>query len=262
LIADIQKYQSFETFPQAASYITKTSQIRSIIMAIEYGLNTYTNRINNTSALTLRNFQWTLNSRVARSAQPGYTNHDSIQTMDDQTAGRIWFTGIRLIISANHCPMEVAGINALRRRGIEHIHYPVIDYQAPSADILIDAANQIEAQNLNAHAAMVHCGYGEGRTGTFIAAWALLKHLPVHHPTVNIADLCNLYSLKKLFGVEKPAQVDAIRAALNLPPLTNGAYAMPPAMMNGVPFTAANFGSGSTFTGPAGSVSSGGSIEW
>lgn len=223
-------------------------------MARQYGLNEY-RRIAKTE-FGFTNFQWVLEGVVARSSQPFYHGHDKKQTIGPVEAQFLKSNNIGCIISANHCVMSNVGKKMLSNAGIQFHHYQVMDYQPPSRFQLVSAANLIEATRAAGRATLVYCGYGQGRTGSFVAGWATQKHL-APQANLNLAQVCDGAFLKKTFGVETDAQVLAVRGAAGiapplpplpiipppLPPLPGTAPAFPPGL------ALPNFGgdSGNTF---------------
>jgi tetratricopeptide (TPR) repeat protein len=60
--------------------------------------------------------------------------------------------------------------------GIQNVHYPVKNYKAPTIEQVDSFIEKCEKLLMNQNsAALVHCGGGKGRAGTFLACW-LVKH--------------------------------------------------------------------------------------
>ena len=60
-------------------------------------------------------------------------------------------------------------------------------------------------------ATLIYCGAGQGRTGTYVAGWAMLKYLD------NVLDkksMLNLNFLSRQFGVERSEQALAVKAVV------------------------------------------------
>ena len=138
-----------------------------------YGLNSY--QESKRTEMGFCNFQWVHQGRLARSSQPNYTNHDAIQNYTMANILFLKMKGIRCIVSANHQGISADSVRLLADANIAHHHYRVVDFQAPTPAQLQNAANVIQQGMQGGGAVLVHCGYGQGRTGTFVAAWAMLK---------------------------------------------------------------------------------------
>ncbi|MDN3637379.1 protein-tyrosine phosphatase family protein [Simiduia curdlanivorans] len=207
-----------------------------------HGLNTYQSHL--TTDRGFRNFQWVLPGVLARSAQPNYSGKDESHDISFLQADFLKKKGISCVISSNQYELPDHSKTLLATYGIAYYHFRIEDYHAASPQQLKTAADIIEA-NRRRGATLVHCGFGEGRTGTIVAAWAMMKHMPTQ-AGVNINTMCTPSSLKDNFGVETPHQTANIRAAANLP-----ATPYPP----GLGFQAvasASGGSAQSFSGPGG----------
>ncbi|WP_020406232.1 hypothetical protein [Hahella ganghwensis] len=178
-----------------------------------YGLNKY--QSNNTIQLGFKNFQWVLPGTLARSSQPNYRGHDQPQELSFLQVDFLKRKGITCIISSNEYPMVEHSKTLLKTYGISYYHFKIGDFRAASPEQLLIAADIIET-NRKKGAALVYCGFGQGRTGTVVAGWAMTKHMP-KQAGVDINAMCNQTVLGDNFGVERPGQVEAIRAAAKLP---------------------------------------------
>ena len=211
-----------------------------------FGLNKYERSSKTEMGLT--NFQWTLDGAVARSSQPGYTGSDKPHAFGPVEITYLRSKGINCIISANHLELPKVARTLLTNAGISYYHYQVGDYQPPTTLQLQTAANVMDTAINGGGRVLVHCGYGEGRTGTFVAGWAMLKYMP-RQVNADVDDMCNMDFLKPNFGVETPAQMNAVRVAAALAPATvpaaNAGFALPIAAFGsgpsgiGLPNTAA-----------------------
>ncbi|AUM13059.1 protein-tyrosine phosphatase family protein [Ketobacter alkanivorans] len=226
-----------------AAYLKVTThKIKVFIMTAQlFGLNSYQNHTRKEMGFT--NFQWTLNGAVARASQPGYTSNDSKHALGPVEITYLKSKGINCVISANHYDIPKVGRTLLNNANISHHHYQVGDYQPPSVFQLQNAANVIDAAINAGGAVLVYCGYGQGRTGTFVAGWAMQKYLTAH-PAADINGMCNMAFLRDNFGVENFLQVNAVRASAALAPAT-------------APAPAPMFGSGPINLGMPDNMSSG-----
>lgn len=203
-------------------------------------------------------FQWVLEGKLARSARPYYTGAKG-HTLERHDVYFLATQGITCVISAYQTDLDDAGKNALTRAGIAFHSFPVPDFKAPTAWELWEAARLIHEHRTT----LVYCGYGEGRTGTFVAAWAKLRHTPL------VKGLNDLASLRENFGVERPCQAQILNTLVPNAPAP--AYARTitqpagPAVsgigLSGAAPAFANFGSGGSsgsFVPPNVNLSGGG----
>ncbi len=169
---------------------------------------------------TFRRFQWVLDRKLARSARPYYYGAGAytVQRSD------VYFLAtqkITCVISFYGTDMEQDGQNRLRAAGIEYHSFPVTDFRAPAPQQVLDVANLIDRHR----ATLVYCGAGCGRTGTFVAGWAKLKH----RPYIGGLNNAGLTFLKANFGVEEPCQAQLLNRIL-----PNGQIVVPPRRLSGV----------------------------
>lgn len=165
---------------------------------------------------SLQRFQWVLPGTLARSSQPGYRRHDEPHTIRPYEATLLRMKKIVRVISANHFSLDQAGAQLLTMARIDFIHEPVQDFTAPTTAQLRRVADTIEdrrTRQQNPGATLVYCGFGRGRTGTYVAGWAMLKYMV----RSRVKDMFTFTSLAKQFGVERPEQAQAICAAAGQP---------------------------------------------
>lgn len=123
----------------------------------------------------LKRFQWVRPGAVARSSQPNYgDSFDEEHGFDQALVDMLMSEGIKVVVSANWKAIDPESRGRLEAASIGYHHFPVRDGSAPTVLQLMEASKVIEANP----AALVYCGYGQGRTGTFIAAWALVTQQP------------------------------------------------------------------------------------
>ena len=150
-----------------------------------------------------------------RSSAPGYTGGDKPHTIKAMDAGYLRGNRVHCVISFNHCAMDGEGKERLRKAGIAFFNFKIVDFAAPTSEQLNEVADLIEFYRSKGGATSLFCGYGEGRTGTFVAAWAILMYMR-QNKVANISELCRFSPLKENFGVETMAQADAVRAVMGL----------------------------------------------
>ena len=175
------------------------------------GLNRYDPKAKR--QLAFARFQWVLGGTLARSAQPNYVGpKDADHTVRPFDVTFLQLNKIVCVISANSCDMNPKGRALLKAAGIDFYHAKVTDHAAPTPEQLQEVANRIEGYRTrkdNPGATLVYCGYGQGRTGTYVAGWAMLKHM---ENRLDKKGMCTLSFLWSQFGVEKQAQVQVIKA--------------------------------------------------
>lgn len=164
------------------------------------GLNSYDAGAGKSCAFD--RFQWVLEGKLARSSQPNYGGRDQVHTVGQQDVTFLQLMKIKCVISANEHEMNDAGRNALSGAKIAFHRFRVPDFGVPTADDFKAVANLIDQHP----ATLIYCGYGQGRTGTYVAGWAKLKHRPL------VKGLDNPKFLEDRFGVEKPGQCQAIKS--------------------------------------------------
>lgn len=161
-----------------------------------------------------RNFQWVLDGVLARSSQPNYRETDGEHEFGFLQADYLKQKKITCVISSNEYGIPEHSKKLLATHGISYYHFKLEDHHPLPPEELVAAAEIIEG-NRKRGATLVYCGFGQGRTGTIVAAWAVLKHMNLSPAA--LSGFCNYPNLKSEFGVEYQAQVDNIRAAANLP---------------------------------------------
>ncbi|ABC31414.1 predicted protein-tyrosine phosphatase [Hahella chejuensis KCTC 2396] len=218
-----------------------------------YGLNSYL-RNSGAAQFGFKNFQWVLPGVLVRSSQPNYAGHDQPHTLSFVQVDFLKKKGVTCIISSNEYALEEHSKTLLKTYGISYYHFKIADFKAATPAQLINAAEIIEA-NKKKGATLVHCGFGEGRTGTIVAGWAMTKHMKTQ-AGADINTMCSASSLRTNFGVETPDQVESIRAAAKLPSSYPETIPLPLGLSSAASFGGA-MGSGPSFIGPKGSGFSG-----
>jgi len=88
--------------------------------------------------------------------------------MDEAAVHFLLQQGITHVISLNSEPLSPEELELLRKNGIHYTHVPVTDHTSPTLDQLKQIWTAYAAHR--GEKTLVHCGYGEGRTGTAISA--------------------------------------------------------------------------------------------
>lgn len=105
------------------------------------------------------NFSWVQEGKIAGMACP--KNQANVEWLKAQNIG--------LIVTLTENSLEKQGLKPVE--GIEFCHIQVPNMGVPSnedVDAFIQKVNQVVARG---KASVVHCQYGVGRTGTFLACW-------------------------------------------------------------------------------------------
>lgn len=108
---------------------------------------------------------------IFRSSAPNYKNQDSDQRLTRPAVDYLVSKGVRMIISLNHQVYSDADMDLLNEHKIAYRHFPVVDYDAPTFETMRDGI--VGAFSSTTDPTLVHCGFGEGRTGMAITAYQL-----------------------------------------------------------------------------------------
>jgi len=142
-----------------------------------------------------REFSWVIPNRLAGMPRPG---SDVPMEAD---ASFLAAQGVSLVVSLTEEPLPIAPFAS---RGIALAHFPVSDFSAPSVDQLARFVAEVSSVIDRGGRTAVHCAFGLGRTGTFLAAYL------VH--TGNTANAAiDLVRKLRPGSIETGAQEDAIR---------------------------------------------------
>mmetsp|Transcript_160145 Transcript_160145/g.292426 ORF Transcript_160145/g.292426 Transcript_160145/m.292426 type:complete len:155 (-) Transcript_160145:35-499(-) len=77
--------------------------------------------------------------------------------------------GMTMVVSLHRNEDELPA--NLAAHGIDWLHIRVPDFEAPSQDQLDEFVARVKTVQASGGKAVVHCKAGQGRTGTFLAAW-------------------------------------------------------------------------------------------
>ena len=220
--------------------------IGGTVMTI-HGLNQYKSHA--TTERGIRNFQWVLPGVLARSAQPDYQSGDRQHEINFLKADFLKQKGITCVISSNKYALPAHSKTLLNTHGIAYYHFCIEDFKPASPEQLRRVADIVEA-NRKRGAALIYCGFGEGRTGTMVAGWAMVAHFP-KQAGANLATLGTRSNLRANFGVETEDQANNVRRAANLTVELPGALPLPPGLGFGTA-APAPAGSGTPVNGPSG----------
>ena len=127
--------------------------------------------------------------------QPGRTGPltDNLAFLADEQIG--------LLASVNEVPPPVDEIES---QGIDSRWWSVDDFQPPSQDQLLDFVAEVGPRFEAGERVGVHCTYGMGRTGTFLAVWLVVEG---YEADTAIAEV----RARRPGSIETLAQEDAVR---------------------------------------------------
>ena len=109
--------------------------------------------------------------------------------------------GVDLVVSANHQAIDPA---VAAGYGIDHVHLPVEDFQAPTLDQMNRFVDLAHERIANGERVAVHCTAGMGRTGTFLAVWFVADGMGPAQAIAHVRE-------KRPGSIESASQEEAIR---------------------------------------------------
>jgi atypical dual specificity phosphatase len=109
-----------------------------------------------------REFSWVIPNRLAGMPRPGR------DAPIDADAAFLAAQGVTLVVSLTEEPLPAQPFSS---RGIALLHLPVRDFSAPTTDQLAAFVSKASSTIDAGGRVAVHCAYGKGRTGTFLAAY-------------------------------------------------------------------------------------------
>ncbi|KAI0811258.1 hypothetical protein BC629DRAFT_1244313, partial [Irpex lacteus] len=95
----------------------------------------------------------------------GAGGSDSQQNMDADAIKYLQGKGVKYVISANHIQLSKAQQDSLKKAGIGYLWVSVPDFEAPTPRQFQQAHTAYVANKSGVH---FYCGWGNGRSGTYI----------------------------------------------------------------------------------------------
>lgn len=137
----------------------------------------------------LVNFSWVRDAEVAGMGLPA-----------PSTWPKLLEQGVRAVLTLTEAPPPGDPGHA----GLEALHVPLIDFGTPSMDDLQRCVDWIGEQVKASRPVVVHCFAGQGRTGTVLAAWLVVRGLDAD-------DAIDAVRAARPHSIETRGQEDAIR---------------------------------------------------
>jgi atypical dual specificity phosphatase len=164
----------------------------------------------------MQRFYWVIEAALAGCSRPGGTDrHEQARSNPGDHASQAggsealeedlaWLTsqGIGAVLSLTEHPLDA---QALSRHGLECLHLPVDDLQAPTPKQFMQALEFIDAQRGRGRRVAVHCLMGQGRSGTILAAYLIRAAASPEEAITRLRQLCP-------GAIGSPAQEHALRA--------------------------------------------------
>lgn len=151
----------------------------------------------------MQRFYWVIEAELAGCSRPGGTarreqahsppgadapapSAGASEALEEDLA---WLTsqGIGAIVSLTEQPLEA---HALENYGLECLHLPVEDLQAPTPEQFMQALEFIDAQRGQGRKVAVHCLMGQGRSGTILAAYLIRVTTSPETAIARLRQLC------------------------------------------------------------------------
>lgn len=94
--------------------------------------------------------------------------------------------GVDLLVTLTETPLSA---EALAAAGLDGMHLPIVDYQAPTDDQMLAFVDAVEARRTNGQRVGVHCLAGRGRSGTMAAVWFVHEGMTADQAIADIREL-------------------------------------------------------------------------
>jgi len=107
-------------------------------------------------------FSWVIESQLAAMPRPG------ISASLDEDFAFLKEQKIDLLVSLT---VDKLSASLLALHGIESLHLPVADFDAPTLDQILEFVDKVSHRLMKAGRVGVHCTAGKGRSGTMSAAY-------------------------------------------------------------------------------------------
>jgi len=146
--------------------------------------------------VTQREFSWVIEDQLAGMPRPG-----TAATIEEDLAF-LERNDIDLLISLT---TDVPGASQLAAHGIQSLHIPVHDFQAPTMEQILEFVASTSSVLDNGGRVGVHCTAGMGRTGTMLATYFVYQGSTAQEAITKIREL-------RPGSIETTEQEEAIHA--------------------------------------------------
>lgn len=152
-----------------------------------------------------QNFSFVLPNQLAGMAFPGTDGslESDLDFLVDQ--------GIRALVTLT---MRQPNPQAVRARGLKSLHLPINDFSPPKQSQVDAFVHFVAEQLAQDHPVAVHCGVGQGRTGTMLACYLV-------HTGIGPDDAIRRIRQLRPGSVETREQEDAIHEFARSQPRTD-----------------------------------------
>ncbi|MCK9460485.1 MAG: dual specificity protein phosphatase family protein [Proteobacteria bacterium] len=148
------------------------------------------------SSVMQREFSWVIQDKLAGMPRPGRG------APVDADAEFLKEKRITLVVTLTEAPLPA---QPFASRGIALVHIPMRDFSAPSSERLAEFVGRASAHIAGGGRVAVHCAYGLGRTGTFLAAYLVHEGSTARAAVAQVRDL-------RPGSIETASQVAAVQA--------------------------------------------------
>ena len=167
-----------------------------ITMTAALGVAGCTGESESERTVTQREFSWVIEDQLAGMPRPG-----TDATIEDDLAF-LQRNDIDLLVSLT---TDVPGASQLAEHGIESLHIPVHDFQAPTMQQILEFVANTSNVLDNGGRVGVHCTAGMGRTGTMLATYFVYQGSTAQEAITKIREL-------RPGSIETSEQEEAIQA--------------------------------------------------
>jgi atypical dual specificity phosphatase len=132
------------------------------------------------STVMQHEFSWVIENQLAGMPRPGTSAvlEDDIAFLQRQNIG--------LLVSLTS---DTLSPSLLAEHGIESLHIPVHDFQAPTMKQIVEFVENASNKLANGERVGVHCTAGMGRTGTMLASYLVYQGSTAQEAIAKIREL-------------------------------------------------------------------------
>ena len=138
----------------------------------------------------MRHVYWIEEGRLAGRPGPAYRPWD---------LGELYQRGFRAILA-----LEETDPGEILEAGFEHLMLPIPGCTVPGMAAMEEFCRYVEAKLGERKPVLVHCHYGEGRTGTMLASWCLWNGM-------GLEEAVGLVLSRKPTAIGFPERIEALQ---------------------------------------------------